>query len=174
VRETLFCVFPSTSGRVVSHQVRCTRGYMDTPLIWRLWCLRMPIIHSVMTKWRCSKCSERIWSTSRLAISTPVPCDSCVCQVTHSQWFCGDPGLWRDDVLGCDRYAISLQDVIKLKAGLPTFDHHPNRKWHSEHKAGRLPSYEKVEVRATSLDSFSRGLSPEWSGLRMRRGAGVP
>jgi hypothetical protein len=37
VRETLFCVFPSTSGRVVSHQVRCTCGYMDTPpLTWRL------------------------------------------------------------------------------------------------------------------------------------------
>ena len=30
MRETLFCVFPSTSGRVVSHQVRHTCGYMDT------------------------------------------------------------------------------------------------------------------------------------------------
>lgn len=31
MRETLFCVFPSTSGRVVSHQVCCACGYMRTP-----------------------------------------------------------------------------------------------------------------------------------------------
>ena len=50
-------------GRVVSHQVCCTCGYIDTPFIWRLWYLRTPIIHSAMTKWRGSKWSERIWST---------------------------------------------------------------------------------------------------------------
>ena len=97
--------------------------------------------------------------------------------MTHSQWFDGDPGLWRDDVLGCDRYAISLQDVIKLKAGLPTFDHHPNCKWHSEHKAGRLPAYEKVEVRATSLDCLQPRFVTRMEQLEeseMRRSAGVP
>ena len=113
MRKTLFCIFPSTSGRVVSHQVRRTCGYMDMPLIWRLWGLRTPILHSAMTKWCCSGCSGRIWNTSRLALSTPVSCDSCVSQATHGQWLKGDPGFWRDNVLGSDRRAISRCHQVK-------------------------------------------------------------
>jgi len=63
--------------------------------------MALPIIHSTMTTWRCSNPSERIWSTSRLALWTPVPRNLCVCQVTNSRLFNGDPGFWRDNVLEC-------------------------------------------------------------------------
>ena len=61
VHETLFCAFPSTSGRVVSHQV-CAL-FADVWIIhaWRMTRF-MDVVkkYSAMTKWPCSTFSERI------------------------------------------------------------------------------------------------------------------
>ena len=42
-----------------------------------------------------------------------VSCDSWVSQATHGQWLKGDPGFWRDNVLGSDRCAISRCHQVK-------------------------------------------------------------
>ena len=92
-----------------------TYRYMDMPLSSGVLCgLRTPILHSAMTKRRCSGRSERIWNTSRLELSTPVPCDSCVCQATahrsglKATLAFGETGFW-------DATDVRCPDDIKLK-----------------------------------------------------------
>ena len=139
------------------------------PLIWRLRCLWTLIIHSAMTKWRCSKCSERIWSISRLALSTQVPCDPCVWQATHSQQFnatmaCGEAMFL--DVIGTQ---YNHRIPWSHKPGLPTWGHHLNHEWHKERKADRLLEYEKWWGAWLLRTAFGCGSSPEQGRLRVRR-----